>query len=187
MPPPRRPASPRGRARWCRRRGSGTGRRCRQSPTDWSALPARSAARPASRQRRDQRHRVIGQRRGAHRLRRRIWRGSGRRKCGSRPDPARHRAALQGRAREDARIVPQAGAEQLDVAQIRARRGQRIAPIATTESPSSAMNSASAVPSACATVARRASARSAPYFSNATMRPPLRPTACLNAASTTLP
>ena len=39
---------------------------------------------------------------------------------------------------------------------------------------------------ACATV-RAGVARSAPYFSNATMRPFLRPTACLNAASTTLP
>ena len=35
--PPRPPASPQGRARWCRRRGSETGRRCRQSPMDWSA------------------------------------------------------------------------------------------------------------------------------------------------------
>ena len=42
--------------------------------------------------------------------------------------------------------------------------------VATTESPSSAMNSASAEPSDCATV-RAAAVRSAPYRSNATTRP----------------
>lgn len=51
--------------------------------------------------------------------------------------------------------------------------------VATTDSPSSAIISASAEPSADATV-RTAAERSVEYFSNAATRPPLRPTACLD-------
>ena len=79
-----------------------------------------------ARQRGDQRHRVIGQRRRAHRL------GAvfGAVAAGEGAKTGRIRrgieTALQRRAREHPRIVPQPGAEQLDVAQIGARRGQRI-------------------------------------------------------------
>ena len=76
--------------------------------------------------RRDQRHRVIGERRGSHRLAAVF----GAVAAGEAAEAGRIRrgieAALQGRAREHARIVPQAGAEQLDVLQVGAGRGQRI-------------------------------------------------------------
>ena len=120
-------ASPQGRVRWCRRSGTETGRRCRQSPTDWSALPAKTAAAALrSRQCGDQRHRVIGQRRGAHRIGAEFGAVAAGESCGSRTDPARHRArpaAPGSRTRAD---CPTAGAEQLDVVQIGARRGQRV-------------------------------------------------------------
>ena len=88
----RAPASPRGRARWCRRRGTGTGRRCRQSRTGWSALRRKTLRALRSRQRRDQRHRVIGQRRGAHRIGAIFGAVAAGESCGSPTDPARHRA-----------------------------------------------------------------------------------------------
>ena len=138
------------------------------------------------RQRRDQRNRVIGQRCGAHR----VGAVFGAIAAGEGAEARRIRrgieAALQRGAREHARIVPQAGAEQLDVLQIRTRRRQRIRrrhdrlavvgdEAARRPSPATAPRSAPPPHDPM------------PYFSNATMRPPLRPTACLKAASTTLP
>ena len=121
-----RRASPRARARWCRRGGSGTARRCRQSRMDWSTHQARTAAAlvsaPAPRP-------VLPRHRQGLRCapaRRRIWCGSGRRRRGSLTDLARRTGRLAARAGGDARIVPQPGAEHLDIAQVRARGGQRV-------------------------------------------------------------
>src|SRR6185312_752885 len=78
------------------------------------------------RQRGDERDRVIGQRCGAHR----VGAVFGAVAAGEGAEARRIRRciepALQHVARIDARIVPQPGAEQLDVAQVRARRGQGI-------------------------------------------------------------
>ncbi len=79
-----------------------------------------------SRQCGDQRHRVIGQRRGSHRLVAEFGAVAVRETSKARWIRRGVEAALQFGAREHARIVPQPGAEQLDVLQIGPGRGQRV-------------------------------------------------------------
>ena len=100
--------------------------------------------------------------------RRRIWRGSGRRRRGSRTDRAPHkgRPARPGsRTRAD---CPTARCRAAGCSADWRPAAVSASAVATTESPSSASSSASAVPSDCATL-RAGVARSAPYFSNATI------------------
>ena len=111
----------------------------------------------------DQRHRVIGERRGAHRLAAEL----GAVAAGEGAEARRIRrgieAALQGRARNTRGLshspVPSSWMFfRLAPAAVSASA------VATTESPSSAMNSASAEPSACATVRAGAGAVGAVFL-----------------------
>ena len=139
-----RPSSPQGRAHWCRRSGTETGRRCRQSRTGWSAFPAQNVARPASTAPRPARPRHRRALRCA-RVRRRTWRGSGRRRRGSPTDPARHRARPERRARKT-RGWSHSPVPSNWMLRKFAPAAVKASAVATTDSPSSAINSASAEP-----------------------------------------
>ncbi len=91
------------------------------------------------RQRRDQRHRVIGQRRGAHRLARRIWCGSGRRKRGSPTDPARHKGRPAARGSRTRADCPTDRCRATGCCCKFAPAAVSASAVATTDSPSSAM------------------------------------------------
>ena len=141
-------------------------------------------------ERRDQRDRVIGERRGAHRVlavagavaRREIAEAGG-----VRPGIP---GAFERRIGEDLRILPQSAAEELHPLGIDAARPSAPAPPSPTASAPSGMKIASARPPACATL-RTGPAASAPgRADSARARPRGRRGArpiCLNAASTTVP
>ncbi len=120
-----------------------------------------------SRQCRDQRHRVIGQRRGAHRIGCRTWRGSGRRNCGSRTDRARHKARPASAGAANTRGLSHRPVPSSWMFFKLAPAAVSASAIATTESPSSAMNSASAVAERLRHGARRARRDRRRIFRNA--------------------
>ena len=77
-------------------------------------------------QRGDERHRVIGERRGAHRVLPVARAIAARESAEAGRLRRREPAALRARLGENARIVPQAGADQLDAAHVHAARGERL-------------------------------------------------------------
>ena len=119
--------------------------------------------------------------------RRRIWRGSGRRNCGSRPDPARRKGRPAAPGCANTRGLSHRPVPSSWMFLRFAPAAVSASAIPTTASPSSARNSASACAERLRHVAGRRRRDRRRISRTRRCGRPCGATACLNAASTTLP